>query len=44
MTIKKQAIEKYKLEQQLVKNEYGRNHIDNTPNPKDIGQMICKNA
>lgn len=41
---KKQAIEKYKFEQERLKNEYERNLIINAPKPKDIGHTICKNA
>ena len=41
---KKQAIEKYKFEQDRLKNEYERKLIINAPKPKDIGQTICKNA
>lgn len=41
---KKQATEKHKLEQQLLKDDYGRNLIVNTPKQKDIGQTICKKA
>lgn len=41
---KKQAIEKYKLELQRLKNDYERNLIANAPKPKDIGLTICKNV
>lgn len=41
---KKQAIERYKLEQQQLKNEYERNLMVNAPKTKDIGHTICKNA
>ena len=41
---KKLAIEKHKLEQQRLKNDYERNLVINAPKSKDIGQTICKNA
>ena len=41
---KKLAIEKHKLEQQRLKNDYERNLVINAPKSKDIGQTICKNT
>ena len=41
---KKLAVEKHKLEQQRLKNDYERNLVINAPKSKDIGQTICKNA
>ncbi|GAM30632.1 hypothetical protein P23_1135 [Acinetobacter calcoaceticus] len=41
---KKQAIEKYQLELQRLKNNYDRNLIANAPKPRDMGLTICKNT
>ncbi|WP_447506085.1 hypothetical protein [Acinetobacter pittii] len=41
---KKQAIEKYQIELQRLKNNYDRNLIANAPKPRDMGLTICKNT